>query len=134
MKNTHLKICEKTPSKSLPTGIHILGDFFNIDSSVLEMTDLNLLKKLCVESVIKSNLTIISKHFYKFEEQGGITGIVLLAESHLAIHTWPEKNYLSLDVFVCNICEDNSNKARKIYNLIKDIFKPGNVKYQEVLR
>jgi S-adenosylmethionine/arginine decarboxylase-like enzyme len=50
--------------------------------------------------------------------------VIALAESHISIHTWPEKEYVSLDIFVCNFYEDNSLKAKKIYKNLIDFFKP----------
>jgi S-adenosylmethionine/arginine decarboxylase-like enzyme len=55
---------------------------------------------------------------------GGVTGVVLLAESHLAVHTWPELDAVTLDVYVCNYGQDNSAKAEQLLHALTDAFKP----------
>ena len=57
-----------------------------------------------------AGLTVVGDAFYQFEPQG-VTGTVLLAESHLAIHTWPERSFVTVDVYVCNLATDNSDKG-----------------------
>ena len=57
-----------------------------------------------------SGLTVVGESFYQFEPQG-VTGTVLLAESHIAIHTWPEAGFVTVDVYVCNLTTDNTAKA-----------------------
>ena len=47
-------------------------------------------------------MTVVGDSFHQFEPQG-VTGTVLLAESHLAIHTWPEQGFVTIDVYVCNL-------------------------------
>ena len=51
-------------------------------------------------------------------------GTVLLAESHLAIHTWPEKEFVTTDVYVCNHLHDNGDKALNLYSAMRAYFKP----------
>jgi S-adenosylmethionine/arginine decarboxylase-like enzyme len=57
-------------------------------------------------------------------EQSGITGVVLLAESHLAVHTWPELGAVTLDVYVCNLGCDNSSKAQALMDRLVAAFAP----------
>ena len=57
-------------------------------------------------------------------QPGGITGMVLLAESHVAIHTWPELQAVTLDIYVCNFSRDNTTSAEKILNLLLQAFNP----------
>ncbi|HVJ22545.1 MAG TPA: polyamine aminopropyltransferase, partial [Burkholderiales bacterium] len=65
---------------------------------------------------------------------GGFTGCVVLAESHIAIHTWPERQGLTLDVYVCNYSADNSGKARKLFDQLVDHFQPTEAARHEVDR
>ncbi len=44
---------------------------------------------------------VLSQHFHKFGEQGGVTGVLILAESHITVHTWPEHHYAAFDIFMC---------------------------------
>ncbi|MFN4195262.1 MAG: S-adenosylmethionine decarboxylase family protein [Thermosynechococcus sp.] len=62
--------------------------------------------------------------FHQFGEAGGVTGAVVLAESHLAIHTWPEKRYVTLDVYVCNYSQDNRGKAQALFDQLVAVFDP----------
>ena len=68
-------------------------------------------------------LHVVGDVFHQFEPQD-MTGTVLLAESHLAIHTWPEEKFVTVDVYVCNDMEDNTQKALKLYALLKAHFRP----------
>lgn len=104
-------------------GIHILSNLFGCKNSAL-LVDKDKLKKLLVGSVEKNHLHILDSSFYKFDE-GGITAFLLLSESHVSIHTWPERNsYLTLDIFVCNFNKDNTKNAKKIYRELLKAFKP----------
>jgi len=108
------------------SGLHIIANFFGCKNASL-LVDKEKLSKLLVKSVEKNSLTILDKSFYKFDE-GGITGFLLLSESHISIHTWPERdNYLSLDIFVCNFNKDNTGDARNIYKELLNSFKPSKV-------
>ena len=71
--------------------------------------------------------------FYQFQPQG-VTGTVLLAESHLAIHTWPERGFVTVDVYVCNLANDNSEKAKRLFGALEAILKPARTKYQAIHR
>ena len=104
-------------------GIHILSNFFGCKNREL-LVDRKKLSKLMTNVVKKNHLTILKSAFHKFDD-GGITGFLLLSESHISIHTWPEKdNYLALDIFVCNLEKDNTENAKKIYKELIKAFKP----------
>ena len=64
----------------------------------------------------------------------GITGVVLLAESHLAVHTWPERGAVTLDTYVCNLGTDNSGRARQLMQALLDAFAPAHVDLQQLHR
>ena len=96
------------------------------------MTDASKLRSACLTLVELSGLTTVSEVFFEFpaangNDSGGVTGTVLLAESHLAIHTWPELSAVTLDVYVCNYSMDNTHKARKLIESMVDLFKPDNI-------
>lgn len=97
------------------------------------MTNSEALEKLCADNVAKVGLTQVGKLFYQFPGSG-VTGVVLLAESHIAIHTWPEKGYLTLDIYVCNVSQDNTRKAQALYEIFAGHFLPQSVNHQEVER
>ena len=60
--------------------------------------------------------------------------MVVLAESHLSIHTWPEKRFVTLDVFVCNLNCDNRAKARQLFATLVALFQPAQQRCYEVER
>lgn len=79
-------------------GIHLIADFFECDSSVINNAE--FVEKIMTESVIISGATIIKPFFHRFSPQG-ISGIIVVAESHFAIHTWPEHSAVAVDIFSC---------------------------------
>ena len=72
--------------------------------------------------------------FHRFPSPGGVTGVVLLAESHLAVHTWPELDAVTLDVYVCNLRADNSARAEALMSELVTAFAPGGADRQRLLR
>ncbi len=106
-------------------GIHLLVEFWDgkiIDSSAK-------LKKVLIESARKANNTPLEVAIHKFSPQG-ITGVILLAESHIALHAWPEKKYIGIDIFTCGA------KAKPYLALkyFKKVFAPKKYKVQEQKR
>ncbi len=98
------------------------------------MTDGAALEKMCVDGVQSAGLLDVGRLFYTFENGGGVTGTVVLAESHLCVHTWPEHNYATLDVFVCNHTADNTKKAHTLANALIDRFAPHRKTVREIAR
>ena len=83
-------------------GIHLLGEWYDCPAHTPEFTRADALRALCLAAVADAQLTLVGECFHQFEPQG-VTGTVLLAESHLAIHTWPENGFVTIDVYVCNL-------------------------------
>ena len=105
-------------------GVHIISNFFGCKNEDL-LVDKKKLDAFLTKTIEKNGLTILKRYFHKFGKDDGITGYILLAESHVAIHTWPERdNYISFDIFVCNLTSDNTAKARKIYDEVVKEFQP----------
>ena len=109
-------------------GLHLTGDLFECGCSAALLTDLETLSTLCRNATNDSTLTIVDDKWHLFPdwngEPGGITGTILLAESHLAIHTWPERRGVTLDVYVCNFTADNTGKAEKLFDALTMAFRP----------
>ncbi len=109
-------------------GLHLTGDLFDCGCSASFLTDLDKLSRLCRDATIDAGLTIVDEKYHVFPDwqgqPGGITGTVLLAESHLAIHTWPERRGVTLDVYVCNFTDDNSGKAQQLFDTLMVAFRP----------
>ena len=98
-------------------GLHLIGDLTGCRCDPQLLLDGQRFRAKCLEMVSAAGLTTMDATFHTFEG-GGFTGTVVLAESHLAIHTWPERQGLTLDVYVCNYSADNSAKARKLFDLL----------------
>lgn len=114
-----------------------MADLRGVDPALAPMTDPAALSELCREAVRTSGLSGVAELMHRFgpaDGQSGITGVVLLAESHLAVHTWPELGAVTLDVYVCNYGGDNSDKARRLLDVLVTAFAPGDVSRQHLLR
>ena len=114
-------------------GLHLIGDMVGCRCAPQLLLDGAGFRAKCLEFVSASGLTTMDATFHQFEGSG-FTGTVVLAESHLAIHTWPEKQGLTLDVYVCNFSDDNSAKARKLFDSIVGYFQPAECARHEVER
>ncbi len=99
-------------------GLHLTADLYGCQCAAELLVDAGRLASMCRRVVAEAALTLVDEKFYTFPawqgEPGGVTGAVLLAESHLAVHTWPERGGVTLDVYVCNFSTDNSAKAERL--------------------
>ncbi len=114
-------------------GVHILADFYDCSSNNPLFTNASMLEDKCRNAVYAVGLNELRYIFHKFPDSG-VTGVILLSESHFAIHTWPEKNYLTLDIFVCNLFSDNTGKAKSLYITLEALFQPKRVSHREIIR
>ena len=114
-------------------GIHLLGEWYGCPADTPEFTRAGPLRELCVAAAERSGLTVVGDRFFQFEPQG-VTGTVLLAESHLAIHTWPEAGFVTVDVYVCNYTTDNTMKAQRLFDAIEVALKPARKRFQAIRR
>jgi spermidine synthase len=99
-------------------GLHLTADLHQCACSEDLLTEADQLAALCRQHVEAARLTVVNETWHSFPGQGtqrgGVTGVLLLAESHLAIHTWPEQQAVTLDVYVCNFGADNSARAENL--------------------
>ena len=119
-------------------GLHIVADLYNCPPGDF-LISAKALRSLCADACKTAGLSVLGEHFYQFDgfnavQEGGATGAVVLAESHLAIHTWPERNEVSLDVYVCNVTADNSLKAEKLHQLLIEALKPADIVVERIWR
>ena len=105
-------------------GLHLTTDLHGCASPQLAMTEPAALRDVCLAAVGAAGLSPVGELFHRFPPPGGITGVVLLAESHVAVHTWPEMNAVTLDVYVCNFGGDNSARAETLLAALIDAFAP----------
>jgi S-adenosylmethionine decarboxylase len=110
-------------SARLP-GLHLIGDFYGCRCDYRHMIDREAIEKLCLRLVEEAGLTPVGSLFHAFGDNDGVTGMVVLAESHLSLHTWPEECYVTVDVYVCNYTADNRAKARRLFDALMKAFNP----------
>ncbi len=119
-------------------GLHLTADLYRCQGDAALLLDADPLAALCKAQTHASGLTLVDDSWVKFPDYqgqpGGVTGMVLLAESHLAIHTWPETGNVTLDVYVCNFSEDNSGKARQLLESVIAAFAPQRIQRQQLQR
>ena len=123
-------------------GLHLTADLRGCAASRPVMTAPAVLRTACLAAVAGVGLTPVGELFHRFvpaaatdaAAPSGITGVVLLAESHLAVHTWPELEAATLDVYVCNFGGDNSARAEALLATLIDAFHPASVERHAVER
>jgi len=118
------------------SGLHIVSDLFECKNQAL-LRDKKLIEKTLVETVKNIRLTVIgtcTSVYTHNSTQDHISCIVVLAESHVAAHVYKNKKYVNLDVFVCNVLNDNTEKARVIDRHLKELFMPNRIRTQEIVR
>lgn len=81
-----------------PLGQHLLLDLFDCDAKAI--SSLQIVKTSMLEAARRACATVVNTVFHEFSPYG-VSGVVVIAESHLAIHTWPEHRYAAVDIFTC---------------------------------
>lgn len=92
----------------------------------------------CVQAVEAAGLRAVAELAHAFPDTahgpGGVTATVLLAESHLCVHTWPERRAVTLDVYVCNFSADHSARARALMASLLALLRPARVRQHALER
>jgi S-adenosylmethionine decarboxylase len=119
-------------------GLHLTADLHQCQCDAAWLTDAARLGQHCVQAVGAAGLQAVAQLFHAFPATGlgpgGVTATVLLAESHLCVHTWPEQRAVTLDVYVCNFGGDHSAKAHALLDAMIAVFSPGTVQRQALGR
>ncbi len=115
-------------------GLHLTADLHGCAAERALLADADALRALSVQAVHAVGLTPVGELFHRFAAPGGVTGMVLLCESHLALHTWPELCAVTLDVYVCNREADNSGAAEALLAALEAAFMPGRCERRCVVR
>ncbi|WP_244564164.1 adenosylmethionine decarboxylase [Rhizobium sp. RU36D] len=106
-------------------GMHVIADFWGVS----ELDDIANIERALVGAASACGATLLEVKLHQFGDQGGITGVALLAESHISIHTWPELRYAALDVFVCGGCN-----AEEALEHLRTCLRPGRVDTTTLIR
>lgn len=115
-------------------GLHLMANLHGCAGAEELLREVNTLREHCLSKVEEAGLSTVGECFHQFGGKGGVTGVVVLAESHVSIHTWPEKNYVTLDVFVCNMHSNNRNKAMHLFDALLSPFNPAEKRLYRVER
>jgi len=119
-------------------GLHLTADLGGCRRGNPALTEPAVLRRLCLASVEAAGLLAVGECFHGFPaeagEPRGVTGVVLLAESHLAVHSWPELDMVTLDVYVCHRRGDNGARAEAVVERLIAAFEPATARRQRVLR
>ncbi|MCC5934498.1 MAG: adenosylmethionine decarboxylase [Candidatus Cyclonatronum sp.] len=108
-------------------GRQILVEYYDCNSEIIN--DVSQIESILLEATRRSQASIISHNFHKFSPHG-VSGTVVIAESHVAIHTWPEYGYAAVDIFTCGETID----PWIIQEHIKERFESKNVSSMEMKR
>jgi len=79
-------------------GSHYIAEFYECNRD--KLNDVSAVKRILTGAAELSGATIIKSVFHEFEPHG-VSGVIVIAESHFAVHTWPEKYYAAVDLFSC---------------------------------
>ena len=103
-------------------GIHLLIELWD----AVNLTDVGRTEAVLVRAARAAGATVLHSHLHPFGPEMGVSGVVVLAESHISIHTWPECGYAAVDVFMCGDCD-----PYRSVEVLRDAFTPGRVEISE---
>lgn len=106
-------------------GTHLIIDFWGAS----ELDNLELMESTLRACVEKCHATLLHIHLHHFTPAGGISGVVVLAESHISVHTWPERDFAAFDIFMCGDAQ-----PEEAISVLKRAFSPKTMKITENLR
>ncbi|MGF1474347.1 MAG: adenosylmethionine decarboxylase [Geminicoccaceae bacterium] len=94
-----------------------------------ELDDLGAMEQAMREGVEAAGATLLHIHLHHFEPNGGISGVAVLAESHISVHSWPERDFAAFDVFMCGDADPHA-----VVPVLERAFEPSRVQVTEYLR
>lgn len=143
-------------TKSTPqgAGTHILAEFWQCQCAVTLLCHTQPLQQQLCQAVQQAGLTLVGHTAYEFspltqgehkpttqasnqqshQQTSGVTISLLLAESHLCLHTWGELASVTLDIYVCNVLQNNTSKAHALLATCQQLLQPGNQQIHTVKR
>ncbi len=106
----------------LCAGIHLLLELWQAH----RLDDVDHVASALRRAAEACNATLLHVHTHHFTQGGGVSGVAVLAESHISIHTWPERGYAALDIFMCGDCD-----PYRAVPMLKRAFSPGSIQISE---
>ena len=106
-------------------GSHLILDLWEAH----RLDDLEHMERVMREAVEVAGATLLHIHLHHFTPSGGISGVAVLAESHISVHTWPERNFAALDVFMCG-----DARPEMTIPVFKRAFRPDRMEIKDLMR
>ena len=106
-------------------GAHLLIDLWGAE----RLDDIAFIRETFEAAIEAAGATLLHIHLHHFTPNDGVSGVAVLAESHISVHTWPENGYAALDVFMCGRAD-----PRKAVPVLERAFRPDRIAVKEVLR
>ena len=106
-------------------GSHLIIDLWDADY----LDDRGVVELAIRRAIRAAGATLLHLHLHEFQPSGGISGVAVLAESHISIHTWPERDYAAVDVFMCG-----DARPHQVVPVLKQAFNAGRITISEQLR
>ena len=106
-------------------GAHLIVDLYDAE----RLDDLDHIEDVLRRAVVAARATLLHIHLHHFEPNGGVSGVAVLAESHISIHTWPENGFAALDVFMCGKADPDA-----CVPVFREGFRPKNIAVRDLLR
>lgn len=103
-------------------GTHLIVDLWNA-KGLDDLDGIDETLRACVEA---AGATLLHIHLHHFTPNGGVSGVAVLAESHISIHTWPEHGYAALDIFMCGGAHPHA-----AVEVLREAFRPGRIVVDE---
>ncbi|MAJ81308.1 MAG: adenosylmethionine decarboxylase [Legionellales bacterium] len=106
-------------------GQHIIVDFYNAK----HLTEISIIEKAFRQAIKAANATLLHIHLHHFTPNDGVSGVAVLAESHISVHTWPERHFAAFDIFMCG-----DAKPLLALEELKKVFLPERVHIESIRR
>lgn len=110
-----------------PLGIHALYEFYDCDPQLLDSPE--HMRKILWDAALKAGMTPLEEASHRYQPQG-VSVVILVAESHISIHTWPEHGYAAVDLFSCR----TSVNTEEVHDFLAAALAPGRSESQVILR
>jgi S-adenosylmethionine decarboxylase len=106
-------------------GAHLIVDLYRA-SRLDDIEHIEETLRACIEA---AGATLLHIHLHRFEPNGGVSGVAVLAESHISFHSWPERGYAALDIFMCGKANPDA-----CVPVLREAFQPKRLAVSEYLR